>query len=390
MASFLIDHLDEIVDEWETFAGTLSPAADVMDPVELRDHARQMLEAIARDLQTTQSDTQQAQKGKGLAPAAPGPPTPAAMHGLLRQRVGFDLRQLVAEFRALRASVLRIWVAKKHYEDPQAAYELARFNEAIDQALAESVDTYSAELNKSRDTFLGILGHDLRSPLSAVSGALHVVATAPEAADREAAFSAGKRGVAAMSAMIRDLLEYTRARLGNGIPVVSARASLESVCKTAISEISLVHPQSAFRFECGSNLDGMFDVERLQQVIANLLNNAVRYGKRGTPVSMIAAGDADMLRLKVHNFGPPIAAHDLQSIFQPMVRLHPEMDDSRGAQSLGLGLFICLEIVRAHGGALEVESSEKAGTTFTVSLPRAPQENAQANLRAPSLARASG
>ena len=384
MPSFLLDHLDEIVAEWETFAKTLTPAANGMDSEALRDHVRQMLEAIARDLQTTQTDTEQARKGKGLAPA--GPPTAAGTHGQLRQRVGFDLGQLVAEFRALRASVLRIWIARKHYESQESAYELARFNEAIDQALAESVETYSAELTKSRDTFLGILGHDLRSPLSAVSGALQVVAATPSGAARETALAAGRRGVAAMSAMIRDLLEYTRARLGSGIPIVCVPASLESICKGAISEIALVHPQRAFRFECEGALEGVFDVERLQQVIANLLNNAVRHGRTGTPVSLVASSEAELLSLKVHNFGAPIPVQDLQKIFQPMVRLHPEADDSRGAQNLGLGLFICQEIVQAHGGRLEVESSENAGTTFTVFLPRSPQRSASVKRLAQSAA----
>ena len=374
--SFLLDHLDEIVAEWETFASTLTPAASAMDSEALRDHAREMLEAIARDLQTAQTDGQQEEKGKGHAPVVAGRRTAAAAHGLLRQRVGFDLGQLVAEFRALRASVLRIWVARKHYENPQTAYELARFNEAIDQALAESIETYSAELTKSRDTFLGILGHDLRSPLGAVSGALHVVATSSDQHAREAAFAAGKRGVAGMSAMIRDLLEYTRARLGSGIPIAPVHTSLESLCNAAISEVALVHPQTAFRFESGGSFEGVLDAERLQQVIANLLNNAVRHGKPGKPVSLIANGDADELRLEVHNVGSPIPPNELKSIFQPMVRLHPEAGDSRGAQNLGLGLFICQEIVHAHGGHIEVRSTEKAGTTFTVTLPRAPKERA--------------
>ncbi|MEP7068898.1 MAG: histidine kinase dimerization/phospho-acceptor domain-containing protein [Usitatibacter sp.] len=173
MAGFITDHLDEIVSEWETFAKTLSPASATMDSLALRDHARQMLEAIAKDITTSQSLDQQELKSKGLGPVFNGAETAAAAHGALRHTVGFDLQQLVAEFRALRATVLRLWVINKRYEDPKSAYEIARFNEAIDQALAESVESYSRELSKSRDTFLAILGHDLRTPLSAISGALH-------------------------------------------------------------------------------------------------------------------------------------------------------------------------------------------------------------------------
>ncbi len=370
MASFIIEHLEEIVVEWEAFAKTMTPAAATLDSLALRDHAKQMLEAIAKDIQTAQTDSEQALKSKGLGPVFVGIVTAAAAHGTLRQRIGFDLGQLVAEFRALRASVLRIWVAKKKYGDPESAYEMARFNEAIDQALAESVATYSEELTKSRDTFLGILGHDLRSPLSAVSGALHVLAKSQDENVRAKALAAGTRSVTAMGAMIRDLLEYTRTRLGKGIPIAPTAANLESVCKTAISEISLVYPQTSFRFESGGSLDGLFDVERMHQVISNLLNNAVQHGKHGIPVSLVVRGEGDKLTLQVTNEGSPIAPAHLQSIFDPLVQIPTEGEEARRPTNLGLGLFIAREIVLGHGGTIEAASSAKAGTTFTVVLPR--------------------
>jgi signal transduction histidine kinase len=370
LASFLIEHMEEIVTEWEAFARTMTPAAGTMDSLALRDHAKQMLEAIAKDIRTTQTDREQTLKSKGLGPVDDGVETAAAAHGALRHHVGFDLGQLVAEFRALRASVLRIWVAKKKYGDPESAYEMTRFNEAIDQALAESVATYSEELTKSRDTFLGMLGHDLRSPLGAVAGALHIMAHSKEENVRASALAAGTRSVAAMGAMIRDLLEYTRTRLGKGIPIVPVTANLESVCKTAISEISLVHPQTAFRFESGGALEGVFDTERMHQVISNLLNNAVQHGKRGIPVFLVVSGGSEALSFHVTNAGPPIPLAHLETIFQPLVQLPKEGEEARGSTNVGLGLFIAREIVLAHGGTIEVTSSATAGTTFTVILPR--------------------
>jgi hypothetical protein len=174
-----------------------------------------------------------------------------------------------------------------------------------------------------------------------------------------------------MSAMIRDLLEYTRTRLGKGIPVVPAAANLDLLCKVVINEISLAYPQTAFRFESGGLLDGVFDSDRLHQVISNLLGNAVQHGKRGIPVFLLARGTEESLTIQVTNEGTPISAVHLQSIFDPLVQIPTEGEERHRSTNLGLGLFIAREIVLAHGGSIVATSSAKAGTTFTVDLPRA-------------------
>ena len=369
MTSFILEHLDEITAEWESFARGVSPAAATMDSSALRDHAKQMLQAIAKDIETSQSSDQQELKSKGLA-AVSGVETAAESHGALRHNAGFDLSELVAEFRALRASVLRLWVGKATKDaDPGHAYEIARFNEAIDQALAESVATYSEELAKSRDMFLAILGDDLSRPLRAVSAVLDVLSGTLDGARRAEVAAAGTRNVAAMSAMISDLLEYTRTRLGKAIPITPVEANLANVCNAVVDEVSHSYPQTAFRFESGGQLDGVFDSARMHQVVANLLNNAVQHGKRGSPVSMLAVGDNENLTLQVKNNG--VIRHELlQVIFDPVVRI-PAMEaaDSGNAAKLGLGLFVAREIVLAHRGTIHATSSASDGTTFTVELP---------------------
>jgi hypothetical protein len=370
LSSFILEHLEEILTEWESFARTLSPAADTMDPLALRDHAKQMLEAIARDIVTPQTPEERERKSRGLTPVRPGMAKPASEHGVLRHSVGFDLRQLVAEFRALRATVLRLWIKHKRYGDEQAAGEIARFNEAIDQALAESVESYSRELAHSRDTFLAILGHDLRSPLNALFGVMHVLGQSTSEGQRSEAIAAGTRSVSTMSAMIRDLLEYTRTRLGKGIPITPAPASFESTCRGALNEVALAHPQRGFRFEAEGTLEGVFDSERMHQVVANLLNNAVQHGLRGRPVSLIARGNPESLSIAVTNESPPIPPDQLQVMFEPLVQLPRARGDTAPGSSLGLGLFIAKEIVVAHGGTIEVASDAETGTTVCVQLPR--------------------
>ncbi len=370
--SFILENMDEIVAEWESFARTVSPASATMDSSALRDHVKQMLQAIAKDIETHQTGAEQEEKSKGAVPSAGTADTAAETHGHLRHVAGFGLGELVAEFRALRATVLRLWIAKERYNDPVTAYEITRFNESIDQALAESVATYSAELTRSRDTFLAILGHDLRSPLSALGGTLDMLSNPAGDDCREETLATGKRSVAVMSAMIQDLLEYTRTRLGNGIPITVAQDDLETVCKAAFNEVSLVHPQTAFRLEVAPGLEGSFDAARMRQVVSNLLNNAVQHGQRGFPVVLIARKSEKGLAVQVKNHGRPIAPELLQVIFDPLVQIPMEDSASERFTNLGLGLFIAREIVLAHGGTIGASSCDEE-TVFMIELPQQTQ-----------------
>src|ERR1700730_7884558 len=155
LSHFIIENLEEILIEWEAFARSLLPPGQVMTSLALRDHGKEILRAVAEDIESNQTQLEQAYKSKGFVPIAPGIQTAAMTHGALRHLAGFDLRQLAAEFRALRASVVRLWL-KRSGDADSAVYEMTRFNESIDQALAESISNYSAELSRSRDTFLAI------------------------------------------------------------------------------------------------------------------------------------------------------------------------------------------------------------------------------------------
>ncbi len=369
MASFILEHMEEILVEWESFARSMSPAGAAMDSLALRNHAQQMLEAIAKDIETSQSDVQQALKSKGLGPISEGVVTAAAAHGVLRHAVGFDLRQLVAEFRALRASVLRLWVGRNKPRFPTKAFHIIRFNEALDQALAESIATYSDELASSRKNFLATLGNDLLHPLNAMSLALQTFSALGGDANRAQAFAVGNRSVSSMSGMIRDMSEYTRTRLEEGILLTPCEANLEVACQIAIKEVGVVYPHTSFRFEAGGNLDGIFDKERVQQLVANLLSNGVQRGKRGAPISLIVHGVQDALTLSVTytpSADPPATG---RAMAEPSMQASLEMSNPRAAANLSLAVFVAREIVLAHGGTIYAASEGRA-TTFTVVLPR--------------------
>jgi signal transduction histidine kinase len=374
LSQFIIENLEEILVEWEAFASSLNVGGQPMTSLALRDHASQILLAIAQDIEEGQSDLQQAYKSKGFVRIAEATRTAAMTHGALRYLSGFDLRQLAAEFRALRASVLRLWL-RSAAEDASAFYQMTRFNESIDQALAESIANYSDEVARSRDTFLAILGHDLRSPLSAISNSSLYLAS-PGLLPGGRALDAVQRisrGAARMSAMIRDLLEYTRTRLGRAIPISPQAGSLDTICRRAYDELRAAHPERNFRLDISGNLDGCFDSERLEQVLSNLLNNAVQHGARNQPIILSARGEGDRISLKVKNYGHPIPPDQLQVIFNPLVQIPSALvdADSEPSTSLGLGLYIAHEIVAMHGGTLVAESDED-GTVFSTQLPRFP------------------
>lgn len=157
LADFIETNMSVILAEWEEFASSLLPAAAGMDAAALRDHAEQILVAVAKDLRTVQSRLEQSAKSKGRAPALPCvTETAAQTHAVLRATEGFTIRQLVAEYRALRASVLRLWADAGEY-GPDAMEDASRFNEAIDQAIAESVDYFTSEVDRWRALFLGVL-----------------------------------------------------------------------------------------------------------------------------------------------------------------------------------------------------------------------------------------
>ena len=367
-ATFIQENLEPILQEWETFARTLLPAAASMSNAALRDHARQILVAVAADMKTGQTSTQQKEKSLGRGGDHLGAADSAAsIHGGLRHEVGFDLVQLIAEYRALRASVLRLWVRHECSQAPGALDEMTRFNEAIDQAIAESVASYSDELGKARDTFMAILGHDLRSPLSAIVMSAHNVASLnpPETTVRAVAII--QRSAMTMQLMIRDLLDFAGSRLGREMPLRPESRNLDETCNVALTELMAAHPGHSFEFEKEGDLRGRYDPIRIGQVLSNLLNNAVNHGDPGHPVRMRACGSADELVVDVTNTGKTISPEVLQAIMDPVTRMHNE--GGRGSSGLGLGLYIAREIAEAHGGSVTSASSE--GTTrFSLHLPR--------------------
>jgi signal transduction histidine kinase len=373
LSDFITKNLERILQEWERFATTLLPSAATLDSLALRDHASEILTAIAAEMRLPQTAAESSEKSRGKSDCAMGIDTAAAVHGALRHDSGFDLRQLFAEFRALRASVLRLWAATHDGAVADVPLQITRFNEGIDQALAESVARFCEDVERSRDTFVAVLGHGLRSPLHAISAAAAALANPGlPPAERAGALDRIRADALSMSAVIGDLLELTRTRLGKVIPIKASRVDFERVIWRALDELAIAHPQASVRAEVGADLVADADAPRLQQAITNLLLNAVEHGRAGGSIGIVARRELGFVCIEVSNTGPSIPPERLQVVFDPMSLQHAAVERRPGEASLGthvgLGLFIAREIAVGHGGTIQARSSDER-TTFTLRLP---------------------
>lgn len=368
LSTFILDEMHQILVLWDAYARTMTPAADDMSWRELRDHGEAMLRGVAQDIDSPQSSSEQVAKSLGQEDDD-ALTSAASEHGHLRHASNFTLVQLSSEFRALRACVLRLWMQKIDKVTPAVLDDVIRFNEAIDQALAESIVTYSERASHSRDLFDAILGHDLRGPLSAMilAGDMLGFGEVPAAKVKELAGRV-KSSARYMSGMVDDMLEFSRVKLGNApIPLHRKTADVASLCASAVSDASAMHPRCTFEVVTEGQPSACIDADRARQLLVNLLGNAGQHGVAHVPIQLHAtAGDTEIV-LRVSNTGKTIPKESLQHIFDPMVRLNPDLASSTQTTSLGLGLYIAREIALAHGGSLSVESKDDR-TTFTARL----------------------
>jgi len=227
------------------------------------------------------------------------------------------------------------------------------------------------DAEEMRDLFVGVIGHDLRTPLGAI------MLSARALMKREG--SSGRTGrtvariadsAARMSEMVSQLLDLTRIRLGRGMPMHLRECDLGDICREAADELEQVNPTRKIKRRFSGDLTGNWDADRLIQVVSNLLDNAIQHGDPERPVRLSASASAsapETVTLDIHNHGPPIPPEMMPTLFHPF---RQGAGERPGSSSLGLGLFIAHSIVASHGGGIEVESSVESGTRFRVRLPR--------------------
>lgn len=255
--------------------------------------------------------------------------------------------------RALRAAV----EDGRRSEDALRA-SLKREKEA--RANAEASDAF-------KEVFLGMLGHDLRNPLNTVLTTARLMAIRgelPAESQKRVCriISSGER----MQRMIEQILDVTRARLASGITVEPLPQNVVPIVARIVDEIAAAHPHRVIDLLTDGPCSANVDADRFEQVVSNLLSNAVVHGDPGTTIRVEISTRETVISVAVHNHGVPIPPSVVPLLFNPFAREKPE---SR-SHGLGLGLYISERIVDAHGGTIEVESSAAGGTRFDVMLPR--------------------
>lgn len=395
LSDFILQNIEPILADWEVFARRIWPGAAVAGPAELRDDAEKILRATALDMRSDQTPTEQAEKSKGGDGATgerSGMTHASETHGAGRVISGFELWAVIAEYRALRASVLRLWKDSGPTPDLNDIDDLTRFNESIDQSLAFAVGAFTNKLdadraaivagaesarteadtaNRAKDMFLATLSHELRTPLSAIVGWLDILrGEGCSAADLKEGLEVIERSTDAQVALISDVLDVSRIISGKMrleikpcelIQFISA--GVDSVRPGAEAKGITLHlnlEAEASRASC----DGV----RIQQVVWNLVSNAVKFTPKNGRIEVSLVRDESILKIIVSDNGQGISPELLPFVFDRFRQA--DSSSRRRFGGLGIGLSIAKYVVEGHGGTITAESAgEGRGSRFTVRLP---------------------
>lgn len=391
LSDLIEEHREELLQDFEDFARTYAHSGERMDVAALRDHADAILDAIILDLEQPQTASEQERKSKGAAPRVEvALPTVAERHGIRRVSDAFSLSETVAEFRALRASVIRMWARSVvTWSDETSVGDMVRFNEAIDQMLAESIDGYARELQRleraedeqrvanevkrAKTDFLQMVSHELRTPLHAIAGYNELLALELQGPLTEPQQSVLRRMKHAEGHLL-DIIEGILGFQHSGQP---ATTELEEVAvRDALKDLWPFIEPTAQRHEVSleAHLDGAADgrvwadPERLRQVVRNLVLNAIHFTPKGGRVWVDYVDTPDEGCLRVHDTGIGIPPDQLEAIFEPFAQVDMSLTRERGG--IGLGLAISRQLMHGMRGSITATSRLGSGSTFTVSLPK--------------------
>jgi signal transduction histidine kinase len=395
LADFISTNVDPILAEWEVFARSIWPTGATAGPAEVRDDAEEILRATALDMQSAQTVAQQAEKSKGTRGQrddASGLGQASSSHGSGRVASGFDLWAVIAEYRALRASVLRLWRASGPIPDLRDVDDLTRFNESIDQSLTQAVRSYAHQVerdreallaneqasrleaeaaNRAKDVFLATLSHEMRTPLNAIVGWLSILRHEEVKTKHfQEGLNVIERNTRAQVQLIDDVLDVSRIVSGK-LRVDVRPCELGDVINAGVDAVRPAADARGITVRVqidpsasGASCDGV----RIQQVVWNLVSNAVKFTPKGGRVDVTLSREQSSLQIQVRDDGQGLGAALLPRVFD---RFH-QADSStrRRFAGLGLGLSIVKHIVEAHGGTVAAASpGEGKGSTFTVRLP---------------------
>lgn len=403
MADFIRHYEEAILREWDEFAGMLVPAADAMTWSELRDSAAEILDAIADDMESYQTRGNQRMKSRGQTEDTTSAMSHTArIHAADRLTHRFELDQVIAEYRALRASVVRLWTENVEVGSSESIGELIRFDEAIDESLAIAVAFFNQRLReaeaklrrveiraekhkyralkregKAKDEFLAILAHELRNPLAPIRSGLDLLERAPDDVDvRSRVVPMMSRQVSHLVRLVDDLLDISRLSWGK-IELQKETLNLNELVEDAIEQARHLLEEKGHRLHVRLSADLHLvscDRERLTQVLMNLLSNATKYTDANGDITVTTGQEDGRAWISIRDSGRGIDEADLERVFDKFTQLGSQ-DVGDETAGLGIGLTLCNELVRLHDGAIEAKSAGAgAGSEFVIRLPIVSQE----------------
>lgn len=365
LAEVLRAQRDTILDAWER-AVKADPSlhgASHVPEAHLRDYVPGLLDTLIEALERRRENER--------AAAAHALTSKLIPHSHARERLhqGYSLGGMLRELAHLRAQIVTVVWSRALASKPEDVdlHELEFLHGALDEYMTVSAVEMEGAARLERERIVAVLGHDLRTPLNAVKMAGSLIARG-QMPDQHPIFAAKIVSAAdRMNRMISDLLDFASARSGS-LKIDRTKVDLGAVCQQVVDELRLANRDRVIAFDAdGSPALGEWDAERIAQVIANLGANAIKYSPVESTVHIRLRGLDDCVDIAVHNAGEPIPEEEQREIFAPFRRGSAQ---TQGESGLGLGLFIAQEMVRAHGGHIEVQSDAQHGTTFKVCLPR--------------------
>ncbi|MFT3774646.1 MAG: sensor histidine kinase [Minicystis sp.] len=369
LARLLRERREELIQVWtrRVLEDPRVPEANRLSEPELHDHVPEIIDELVGVLERSQESEA---CGRDL-----GSNEASRSHARQRRERGYALASSLRELSHFRAALVQLCTDEGTPLDGDVA-ELV--HAVVDQnMITGAIEMEQAALEEHsrqstfRERFIGILGHDLRSPLTTITTAVATLQKRDDATEgqqkllRRVASSADRMG-----RLIRDLLDVTRIRLGTGIPISPRPIELRALFQGAVEEHEITCGDRTIVLDASEPVRGVWDADRLEQVIGNLLGNALGYSAPGTQVSIALRREANEAVFEVHNHGPAIPAEALPRLFDLFYQ-GPQDGRMTRPVSVGLGLFITKQIVDAHGGSITVRSTSEDGTTFCVRLPGA-------------------
>jgi signal transduction histidine kinase len=368
LAEYIMRDMELILQRWEASA-TRIPATKHMSARSLRDHGPEILKAIAADLRRLRAPEEEEPKSMGAGRVATeAVPNAAQIHAVLRAESGFDIADRASEYHAMRAIVLSGWLEACGPGYPYVR-DMLRFNESIDQALAESIESFSAHVTRSRNLLLGMLSHDLRSPLLTIQMTASLLRTLCRDGEVGRAVERLVRSGSRMQKLLDDLIDFNRSELGLHIQVTPVEVDLGQVIAEEVQQICAAYPGRAVELDIAGDCRGCWDPHRMDQLLNNLVVNALHYGERDAPIRVALHASESEVRLSVANAGKPIDEETIAHMFEPLQR--GKAGTAGNKSGLGLGLYIVSEIAKAHGGGVVVDAAHNE-TVFTVNLLKSP------------------